>query len=185
MAKPRVLKDSRASRLEAHKRMMGRRKGALLAQFEEEADLIREGFYARKYAENLANVKNPPFDTSTGFLKRECYRLICRFRRIAGGYRAITSAASEYLDKPIEKVEYKDNPFYWGLAAIFPDRDELSAQDLSKFAAQLLYADRNNVETQHLIGFLYQTGGPRNLRERLDQSRPDESLVLTPLARAP
>lgn len=168
-------RTARASRRQAHRRTVVRKPTPLEEEFESQVDYIRQGFFDRKFA------GNPPFDTSSGFLKRECYQLVRSYRSLAGGYRVIMGVASRLLDKPIEKVSWADNPFYWGLAAILPDRGDLSAQDLSKFAAQLLYADRNDVEAKYLIGFLYQTGGPRDLKKKLENRRPDKSLAMRPI----
>lgn len=140
--------------------------------FDDAAGFIRDGFSQRQTVKGLR-----PFDSANGYLRREAYALIRETKSRKGGANTIKSLVQRLSTTP-ESPEYAENPFYWGLLAIDPHRDFLSAQDLSRFAKQLLYADRNGVPPSYLIGFLYQTGGPRDLSHKLVSKVRDDSLAL-------
>lgn len=140
--------------------------------YDDAAEFIRDGYSKRRPLKGLR-----PFDSANGYLRREAYALIRETKSKRGGANTIRSLVQRLSTTP-ETPEYTENPFYWGLLAIDPHRDFLSPQDLSRFAKQLLYADRNGVPPNYLIGFLYQTGGPRDLSHKLGSKVRDDSLAL-------
>lgn len=75
-------------------------------------------------------------------------------------------------------VKFNENKFYFGLLAIDIDGDILSKQKLSLYAKQFLYAEKNGIMPQLLIGFLYQMGNSSNLTKRLAENGRDPSLNL-------
>ena len=145
-------------------------------RFEMAADNIQIEFKRRRGQKGLR-----PFENANGYLKRAAYALIRRTIAERGGAATIKSAVRRVTRLP-DSPTYTENPFYWGLLAIDPHLDAIrKRQYLSLYAQQLLYANRNAVGPEHLIGFLYQTASQRDLSARLESRRPDDSLVLEPL----
>ena len=145
-------------------------------RFERAADNIQTEFVRRRGQKGLR-----PFENANGYLKRAAYALIRRTIAEPGGAATIKSAIRRVTRLP-DSPTYRQNPFYWGLLAIDPHLDAIrKRQYLSLYAQQLLYANRNAVGPEHLIGFLYQTASQRDLPARLESKKPDDSLVLEPL----
>ena len=152
------------------------RLSAAQLSFEEAADRIQAEFVRRKGANGLR-----PFESANGYFKRAAYALIRRTIAQPGGAGTIKNAIRRFSRLP-NSPSYRQNPFYWGLLAIDPYLDTIKQrQYLSLYAQQLLYAHRNAVGPEYLIGFLYQTASQRNLPARLAAKRPDESLLLESL----
>ena len=107
-----------------------------------------------------------PAETATGYIKREAYRIIIHYwtnghgslfeRVVRRDGRALTS-----------RVRLDENPFHFGLLALFSDDSIVSRQDRSVFAMQMLYAYHHGVPPTFLIGFLYQAGSKEEIRRKL------------------
>jgi hypothetical protein len=65
------------------------------------------------------------------------------------------------------KVRLDENPFHYGLLAMFVDDTILTRHDRSLFAHQMLYAYRHQVPPELLIGFIYQCGSSSELRRKV------------------
>jgi hypothetical protein len=144
--------------------------------FEEMADRIREEFLRRK---NLKGLR--PFETANGNFKRSAYALIRRTMAQPGGAGTIKGVVRRGAPRLPNSPSYTENPFYWGLLAIDPHLEViLKRQYLTLFAQQFLYANRNAVGPEHLIGFLYQAAVRRDLPAKLAEQKSDQSLILDP-----
>lgn len=106
-----------------------------------------------------------PFASASGFFKRESYFLILRYKT-QGRYK-ILQRLSRYDARELRHPEYRENPFFWGLFAIDPSLSTIGRKNHRFLSEQLLYADRHGIGPEHLIGFLYQSGSERLLRERV------------------
>ena len=53
---------------------------------------------------------------------------------------------------------YEENPFHWGLLALFGKSKLLTRDERRLFAAEMLYAHRHDVPPEYLLGFVYQVG---------------------------
>lgn len=95
---------------------------------------------------------------------------------------------------PNSAPPHKENPFYYAFYIAFPDPHPKQTRDVeveneativedrrrinqtnnerSKVSRQLVYAYRNDVPPQLLIGFIYQTGGSRVIDARLNGELP-------------
>lgn len=147
-----------------------------------DAEKILDGYVARKLEREAGSGKppRPPFDQAEGFLKRECYSLIqiCIAGRKA---RQMFGSIVRHHDLEPPHRNYSDNPFYWGLISIDADRRILGAQRISRYAMQMRYADWNAVKPVHLVGFLYQIGGPTMLGEMVVGTNKHPSLSMANL----
>ena len=119
----------------------------------------------------------PPYSRESGYLRRAAYAFT-RFVEDEGGLRALSKFVEAqnlgWTSKRGPTVD--ENPFHWILAAVFPDNmlkkvkgDEapMFPQERNHMARQLLYAERHNVPTEYLIGFLYQSGKPSEIARKL------------------
>ena len=113
--------------------------------------------------------ESPPWDNWSGRIRAHIYALVRRYR-VQGRLKIIRQLVSGLVNEPL-KVSFHANPFYWALYAARNDADLtiLSYKDISRFAAQMLYADRHDIDPELLIGFIYQQGGEDALKRKLDQ----------------
>jgi hypothetical protein len=73
------------------------------------------------------------------------------------------------LEREPLKVSFRQNPFYWALYAARNDGsiDSIADKDMSRFAAQMMYADRHDIPPELLVGFIYQQGSEAELTRKL------------------
>ena len=121
----------------------------------------------------LTNSKNkiPPCQTPLSIIKRDTYIFVNRLSsedKMRWLYDVLTDLPDS--KKPL-KVDYRENPYYCVLSRICRlegFKKHLVRSEVGRFAQQLLYASRNKVPEHFLIGFLYQIGGSRVVKEYLD-----------------
>lgn len=107
-----------------------------------------------------------PAESAAGYLKRECYRIIIHY---------VTKGAAPFFEQVVRRdgraltsrVKLEQNPFHFGMLALFSDDSVVSRQDRSTFAMQMLYAYRHSVHPKFLIGFIYQAGSKEDIRRKL------------------
>ena len=64
-------------------------------------------------------------------------------------------------------MKLEENPFHFGLLALFADDSVVSKQDRSLFAMQMLYAYHHGIPPAFLIGFIYQAGSKEEIKRKL------------------
>lgn len=108
----------------------------------------------------------PPAETAAGYLKRECYRIIIHYmtKGPASFFEWVVRRDGRALTS---RVKLEENPFHFGLLALFNGEDVVSRQDRSTFASQMLYAYHHSVPPKFLIGFIYQAGSKEEIRRKL------------------
>ena len=104
--------------------------------------------------------KIPPYDRRDAILKRGIYQVVRQLRERANGYNIIESGALAACPSQARWPLIKENPFFWALKSVSA-RLDLRNDEVSRFAKELAYADRHQVDPHLLIGFLYQTGVTR------------------------
>lgn len=143
-----------------------------MAAFEAFRDKLND-----EYQERVAErAKDSPQESPLGFLKRVSYALITRYiedERVILFEQAIRR---EGRGLP-STVKLRENPFYYGLLALFSSEHDLSRQDRSYFAQQMLYAYRHRVPSRFLVGFLYQVGSNITLRRKLGNNHVEPGFV--------
>jgi hypothetical protein len=133
-----------------------------LKNFNDVAEAIISEWQRRsKLTESVA-----PYEGANGFLRRELYRLILHYlahdearffeRVIRDEGRALTS-----------RVKLDENPFHFGLLAVFTDDSYVTRQDRSVIATQMLYAYHHGVPPTFLIGFIHQAGSKHEIKRKL------------------
>ena len=108
----------------------------------------------------------PPAETANGYLKRESYRTIVHY---------ITHGRTEFFEWVIRRdgrgltsrVRLDENPFHFGLLALFADDSVVTRQDRNLFAMQMLYAYHHGIPPAFLIGFIYQAGSKEEIKRKL------------------
>lgn len=118
-------------------------------------------------AENLENPRAN--DKPLSVLKRGIYQLV---NELNGDRRhsSLEAALVYIINKPL-RVRFEDNPYHWGLAAVSASGETgIDFHDsISQYGRELLYARRHRIPEELLIGFIYQVGGAKRIRERLDR----------------
>lgn len=109
-----------------------------------------------------------PQDNPISYMKRQSYRIICHYLEKGSARFFEYAVRTEGRSLP-STVKLEENPFHYGLLALFSDDRLLSRQDRSFFAAQMLYAYRHAVAPEHLVGFLYQVGSNVELRNKIKE----------------
>ena len=107
-----------------------------------------------------------PQESANGFFKREAYRFICHY---------IERGKAEFFESVIRRnggglssvVKLEENPFHYGLAAMFPAEAALNRADRSVYSSQMVYAYRHAGSPHLLVGFIYQCGSTSELRRKL------------------
>lgn len=123
--------------------------------------LITEWKRRKNLTENL-----PPAETAAGYLKRESYRIIIHY---------FTKGPASFFERVVRRdgraltsrVRLDENPFHFGLLALFNGDDVVSRQDRSTFSTQMLYAYHHAVPPKFLVGFIYQAGSKEEIRRKL------------------
>lgn len=107
-----------------------------------------------------------PYESANGFIKRESYRIITHYI-MAGRASFFESVIRRDGRALTSRVKLRDNPFHFGLLAMFVDDEVISRQDRSVFATQMLYAFHHGVPPTFLIGFIYQAGSKDEIKRKL------------------
>jgi hypothetical protein len=121
-----------------------------------------------------------PHEGWIGFLKRHSYELIVHY--ICHGDVRTFELAVRHEGRPLPaQVRIDENPFHYGLLALFPSGDDemITRQDRSAFGLQMLYAYRHRVPSRLLVGFLYQSGSLPQIRDRLKSGYVEEGFADT------
>lgn len=132
-----------------------------LQDFDNVAKSIARAWRRQQQKEGLS-----PQESANGVLKREAYRVICHYieHRQAAYFETVIRERGGALSSVIKLA---DNPFHYGLTALFGDDGILSRPDKSVFASQMVYAYRHRVPANLLVGFIYQCGSVSELRRKL------------------
>ena len=109
-----------------------------------------------------------PAETANGYLKRESYRIIVHY---------VAQGRSRFFENVVRqdgrgltaRVKLEENPFHFGLLALFADDSVVSKQDRSLFSMQMLYAYRHGIPAEFLIGFIYQAGSKEEIKRKLSE----------------
>lgn len=133
--------------------------------FTQAADQISWEWMKRSTRTGLA-----PTETATGYLKRSGYTLIRTYLDAALGGIIIDQVRKDGR-VPKRSPTFEENPFHWGLLAIFADDSIISKDERRLFANQFLYAHRHNVPEHFLIGFLYQLGKTQQVFDHVRSGR--------------
>lgn len=114
-----------------------------------------------------------PYDNRSGTIRRYMYRLV-RGYRISSNLGIIQKVVRSLQNEPLQ-VPFKDNPFYWALYAAKHDGEiDLTDKEVSRYAAQMMYADRHRVDPDYLVGFVYQQGSHADLAQKLRDGLTEE-----------
>lgn len=98
-----------------------------------------------------------PDDTAQNFFRRGAYLLI-RSYLTTGREAVIQKLVTDCGNQSPRRPTFQDNPFHWGLLAMYSDRSRLSKERRRLYAHQMLYAHRHDVPEHFLIGFIHQLG---------------------------
>jgi len=130
-------------------------------EFDAISDAIITEWLKRKKVKGLS-----PYENANGFLKRECYRVICHFieRRAVRFFESVIRRDGNALSSVIKIA---DNPFHYGLTAMLVDQSVMTRNDKSLFSGQMVYAYRHSIPPRLLVGFIYQSGSNAELRRKL------------------
>lgn len=146
---------------------------SLQTNFEKAADAIMDEYDRRRPLRGYA-----PFENANGYLKRMAYVLIKKTISKKGSLNIMRGIVKKYSKLYVSEFDRK-NQFYIVLLAMDPHLEKLGdRRTLSLYARQLLFAHRNAVPAEYLIGFLYQSASQKRLLERLAVRRRDPSLSL-------
>jgi len=104
-------------------------------------------------------------ESANAWFKREAYALLRHYvdRELTSVFAQTIRADSRSAKLTDDAV---DNPYKQGLLAMFSD-ESLSRSDRHVFGNQMLYADRHDVPSEFLNGFLAMSGGPSVIAEKL------------------
>lgn len=131
-------------------------------QFDAIARELIDEWQRRKRSAEIAS----PAESAAGYLKRECYRIIIHYltQERARLFEEVVRRDGRALTS---RVKLCENPFHFGLLALFSGDDVISKQDRSTFATQMLYAYHHSVPPRLLIGFIYQAGPKNEIKRKL------------------
>lgn len=108
----------------------------------------------------------PPAETANGYLKRESYRAIVHY--VAHGRAQFFEWVIRREGRGLtSRVKLDENPFHFGLLALFADDSVVTRQDRNLFSMQMLYAYHHGIPPEFLIGFIYQAGSKEEIKRKL------------------
>ena len=142
---------------------------ASLGRFGQARTLRRAADYIERGHTEREGRKLPPADTALGFLKRGAYLTIETFIEDRA-IRTIEGIAKQTGRITTSTPAISENPFHWGLLAMF-DANVITKEQRRLFASQLLYAHRHQVPECYLIGFIYQLGETSGIYEKVRTNR--------------
>lgn len=133
--------------------------------FEEEWEAFKDEVLSniRASANSVRGAKIAPFHRTDSILKRMVYRFVIKYRH-TNSYKHIEKAISDDRDSGRAlRISFEENPFHWILFGLkdhvsILGKFEITKTDITRFSAQLLYADRHKICEDLLIGFLLQSG---------------------------
>ncbi|WP_143761379.1 hypothetical protein [Sphingobium chlorophenolicum] len=102
------------------------------------------------------------------YFKREAYRLLKRY--IGAGREDIFLDIIKQSPRRRASPAILNQPFKLGLYAMFDD-DSLSRNDRKVWGEQMEYAYRSGIEPEMLIGFIYTSGSPALIAQKLQAAR--------------
>lgn len=116
------------------------------------------------------SIENPsPWEKHDSTVKSGVYDLVTRLDKPQ--YRRSFEAVLGHRLTHEPRMRFSENPFYWALAALVAENQlEIEKRFISRFACQMKYADRHQVPTEYLIGFIYQVGGIERIRNKLNRN---------------
>jgi len=119
------------------------------------------------------------YDKPESVLKREVYRFV-----ITNFTPRTIGRLERVLDPLIERsreirLGFTDNNLHWILLALSSEEISIRASEINKYSKQLLYALRHRIDPDLLIGFLYQTGSPEQIAEKVRDPTCREEWYLT------
>ena len=110
-----------------------------------------------------------PYERKNALLRREAYRLIRGYLQAGHSEVLKRIVKSDVEDEKRYKVRlpFDVNPYLWGIWAFDPSQMFVDKQMRSQMSKEFLYASIHNIPPYHLIGFLYQCGGPIRIAKKL------------------
>lgn len=116
----------------------------------------------RLLAQAAAIDKPAPDEKPEAVIKVQVYQLVREL--LIERHRTDFENVLAYKMESSPRVSFDANPYYWALKAIWKDGEiALKGNVVSKYAKQLVYADRHDIPPELLTGFLYQVGGIRRI----------------------
>lgn len=129
----------------------------------------------------------PPFNTAKGYFKRQAYGLLTHFERQAIDRSMIKKLVTRYAFQP-ESPTFRQNFFHWGLIAVYlvegvrgKKQVDSTMRAIYRMGREMLYARRNDVKPENLIGFIYQSACSKNIASRIKNNVLDPSLTFVPV----
>ncbi|WP_156370322.1 hypothetical protein [Novosphingobium sp. Leaf2] len=133
-------------------------------EFDQLSDSMIEEWMHRKSSGSSAS----PSESAAGYLKRESYRIISHY--ISQGRTRIFEEVIRRDGRALtSRVRLDENPFHFGLLALFSDDEVMSKQDRSTFSSQMLYAYHHSIPPRLLVGFIYQAGAKGEIKRKLTE----------------
>ncbi len=106
-------------------------------------------------------------EDAKNFLRREIYALGLSY--LANPPRwAVSELVAKIRVSQTTRMEALENVFHSLLMSVYEEDDPISRQERWLMARELEYARRHNVPPEFLCGFLYQSGGRKNLLKKLE-----------------
>ncbi|MDO7843769.1 hypothetical protein [Sphingomonas immobilis] len=135
---------------------------------------FREDVFAAVKATELRflETKLTPFEASHSVVKRMAYEFVLQ-HRATSKFNWIEAAISDDRDEGRTiRTRFDDNHFHhvmFGLSKhIHFGNYSITKWNVSRFAKQLLYAERHEVPPEYLVGFLYQSGTISEIEAKVD-----------------
>lgn len=108
-----------------------------------------------------------PYDKPESILKREVYKFVRDHLTEQNSSRFEDVLDENITNERRLRVEFSANPFHKIFLALRSEGIEIKPFEITRYSSQLLYARRHEIVPDMLIGFLYQTGSPDVIRERV------------------
>ncbi len=127
---------------------------------------VKDGPKATKH--RMAKVEvQAPYDKPESILKREVYRFTMRYLTDQNSGRLEDVLEANIPIERTLRVKFSENPFHRMLLALRSEGLDIEPFEITRYSSQLLYAQRHDIDPDLLIGFLYQTGSPDEIRKRV------------------
>ena len=133
----------------------------LLAIWDEHSARLRSSFAA---TQEYGLSKN---EDAKNFLRREVYALGLALQRSPPTWNVAELITSSRAHQTTRADVLKNNVFQALFMGIYNEDDQISRQERWVMARELEYAARHNVPPEFLCGFVYQSGGRKNLLKKL------------------
>lgn len=120
-------------------------------------------------------------EDAKNFLRREIYALGLALQAAPPTWNLAELVASVRAN-PVTRPEPLENQVFHALfMGVYDDDSQITRQERWLMTRELLYASRHNVPPRDLCGFLYQSGGRRNLLEKLTAGYIEPSFEVAPI----